>query len=70
MIDSYHHLRSGLATDEALRRAQLDMIAAARESSVLGRWLERVRGRDAADETRAHPFHWAGFQVSESSRVP
>jgi hypothetical protein len=40
------------------------MIAAARDSSAIDRWLDRMRGRDAT--TQALPFHWAGFQVSES----
>jgi CHAT domain-containing protein/Tfp pilus assembly protein PilF len=68
MIDFYQHLRAGLPTDEALRRAQLDMIASARGGSTLDRWIDRMRGRDADKATRAQPFHWAGFQVSESSR--
>jgi CHAT domain-containing protein len=64
MIEFYRYLRAGLPADEALRRAQLAMIAAARDSSAIDRWLDRVRGRDAT--AQALPFHWAGFQVSES----
>ena len=68
MIEFYRHLRAGLPADEALRRAQLAIIAQARDGSGLARWLDRVRGRDT-DSQRALPFHWAGFQVSESRRA-
>jgi CHAT domain-containing protein/Tfp pilus assembly protein PilF len=69
MIEFYRHLRTGLPADEALRRAQLAIIAQARDGSGIARWLDRVRGRDT-DSQRALPFHWAGFQVSESRRAP
>ena len=66
MIDFYRHIREGVTTDEALRQAQLAMIVSARHRSAIDRWLDRVRG----DDTREHPFHWAGFQVSATSRAP
>ncbi|HSD74287.1 MAG TPA: hypothetical protein VLB75_05915 [Steroidobacteraceae bacterium] len=37
---------------------------------VTERWLDRVRGADVGGASYAHPFHWAGFQISESSRTP
>ncbi len=50
----YRHLRSGLATDEALRAAQLE----------LARGPTEVAGGDGTT-TRdlSHPFHWAAFVV-------
>jgi CHAT domain-containing protein/tetratricopeptide (TPR) repeat protein len=75
MTRFYHHLRSGLPKDEALRAAQRDMVRGeARLSSaspwtVLTRLVEPLWGGEGrrtepAPPDLSHPYHWAAFQLT------
>jgi CHAT domain-containing protein len=50
----YGHLRAGLAKDQALRAAQLELLRGPVEVTENGRTVKR---------DVSHPFHWAAFEV-------
>lgn len=64
----YTHLQAGLSKDEALRRAQLDLITGPLPPTLPNGLLARLRhalGREDKPEPldARHPFHWAAFQL-------
>ncbi|MEM7586069.1 MAG: tetratricopeptide repeat protein [Acidobacteriota bacterium] len=69
MTRFYHHLRSGRSHDEALRRAQLDLIRQPMPfpSSPERRsfWSQLFTPSAAAPQPvdASHPYHWAAFQL-------
>jgi CHAT domain-containing protein/Tfp pilus assembly protein PilF len=61
MADFYEGLRSGLGKDEALRRAQLQMLGS---SEAAGDGAARGVGAIGdSDAGLRHPFYWAAFQL-------
>lgn len=57
----FHHLAAGENTAEALRRAQLAVLAGESPGDgVLARWLRSLLG----GETTSHPYYWAPFILS------
>jgi CHAT domain-containing protein len=61
----YSHLKAGLRKDEALRRAQLDLIRAKPGSDGAGetRGIGGLSATIGAKPDATHPFHWAGFEL-------
>ncbi len=69
----YHYLGSGLSTDQALRRAQLDLIGGditllPTPSTGLDKALDWLRAPFRSHTSRPtldarHPYHWASFQL-------
>jgi CHAT domain-containing protein len=64
----YAGLKQGQSKDEALRTAQLGLLRGAARP-LAAPWPERLenllfrRSAESTAEARAHPFHWAAFQL-------
>lgn len=63
MADFYARLDAGIAIEDALREAQLEMI---RGNERKRPWRHRVRAwfTKEASDTYAHPYHWSGFVLN------
>ncbi len=64
MTTLYQQLKDGRTYDQALRQAQLQMIA----GSAKRNWWRRLWNREEIPSDFRHPFHWAAFTLSGDYR--
>jgi CHAT domain-containing protein len=67
MVAFYRELRRGRDADEALRAAQMEMIAA--DGGTNRGLFDWLHSSDAREPSHALPFHWAAFELSTVGSV-